>query len=528
MQSRFKIISAILAMALAEPCLAQSPQPWSALAARAIETDPPSASWDTETGLRLLALEAEWYNTAEGSYFAYAKNSVDTLLSKPDPAKTAAGSHLASALFGQQLMLLYRATRDPRYFQAARRLRADAPSPTAPDRSIDLAWTAVSIVDALDSYPAGDPSRSQALAIFRKAATQLARTPAGSNPTSTWLSTYALLKGVRLGYLSPAFRASALGAWRSSLSRYVHVDAAGHLAISPAASGHQAPGNLPSASLGAFLLASTEVDLAPDSRAGHGAVVLLDAWFNSQQRKNAAGQLEPYHYKWTDFSDSGYSLFGHMLRSRGLKTQTLPAAPTAENLRNASYYLIVSPDIPVKNPKPNYMTNADADAIVAWVRRGGVLILMENDPPNADIEHLNLLADRFGIHFDNVLHHHVLGDRVHGDHVEDGTIPVAGGGPLFHRQHTLYMKDTCAISLSGSATALLRDRGDVVMATAHYGRGTVFANVDPWLYNEYTDGRNNPAVYNQFDNFAGGKELVRWLVEQHSQSPAPPKKETHP
>jgi unsaturated rhamnogalacturonyl hydrolase len=80
------------------------------------------------------------------------------------------------------------------------------------------------------------------------------------------------------------------------------------------------------------------------------------------------------------------------------------------------------------------------------------------------------------------------------------------------------MKDTTAISLSGPAAAVLTDRGDVVMATAHYGRGTVFAAVDPWLYDEYTDGRKNPRIYSQFDNFAGGKELVQWLLQQRPHS----------
>lgn len=141
--------------------------------------------------------------------------------------------------------------------------------------------------------------------------------------------------------------------------------------------------------------------------------------------------------------------------------------------------------------------------------------MFENDPPNADLEHLNLLADRFGIHFDNVLHHHILGEQV-----EDGRIPVSPDGKLFNHPHTLYMKDTCAISLRPPATALLRDRGDVVMAAVRFGRGTVFAAVDPWVYNEYTDGRKNPLIYNQFDNFAGGEELVRWLLTQRSQSPA--------
>jgi unsaturated rhamnogalacturonyl hydrolase len=49
------------------------------------------------------------------------------------------------------------------------------------------------------------------------------------------------------------------------------------------------------------------------------------------------------------------------------------------------------------------------------------------------------------------------------------------------------------------------------MAVAHVGRGLVFANVDPWIYNEYTDGRKDPLGN---DNFAGGLELTRWLVSE--------------
>jgi unsaturated rhamnogalacturonyl hydrolase len=37
---------------------------------------------------------------------------------------------------------------------------------------------------------------------------------------------------------------------------------------------------------------------------------------------------------------------------------------------------------------------------------------------------------------------------------------------------------------------------------------------DPWLYNEYTDGRKLPPMY---DNYAAGKELVRWVLEQVAQ-----------
>ena len=39
----------------------------------------------------------------------------------------------------------------------------------------------------------------------------------------------------------------------------------------------------------------------------------------------------------------------------------------------------------------------------------------------------------------------------------------------------------------------------------------MYANADPWIYNEYTDGRKLPLGE---DNFAAGQELTRWLVEK--------------
>ncbi len=248
------------------------------------------------------------------------------------------------------------------------------------------------------------------------------------------------------------------------------------------------------------------MELAPGSGAARGETVMVDAWFNSQQRQNAAGQEEYFHYKWDDYSDSGFSLLGHIFASHGAALDTLYQAPTMDRLKDAQFYVIVSPDNPAKNPHPHYVQQHDADQVAEWVRQGGVLVLMENDPANADISHLNLIADRFGIHFDDVLKRHVIGDQF-----APGYIPVAGGGPVFQHPHTLYMKDTCAISLKASARALLEDKAGIVMAMAKYGKGTVVAIVDPWLYNEYTDHRK---VLPQQDNYAAGKEFVSWLLKQ--------------
>ena len=177
-----------------------------------------------------------------------------------------------------------------------------------------------------------------------------------------------------------------------------------------------------------------------------------------------------------------------------------------KDLTQAQVYVIVSPDIPIKNPHPNYMRAEDADQIAAWVKAGGVLVILENDPANADIDHLNILSERFGIHYNTVLR-----NQVDGNKFEMGKVNITAGGPVFHAPHTAYMKEICTITAKDPASSILVDRGDTLMAIAKYGKGTVFATVDPWLYNEYTDGRKLPG---SFDNYGAGKELARWILEQ--------------
>jgi unsaturated rhamnogalacturonyl hydrolase len=245
---------------------------------------------------------------------------------------------------------------------------------------------------------------------------------------------------------------------------------------------------------------------AANAKLGRGKMVLLDAWFNSQTRPDAFGQPVSFHYKWNDQSNSGFSLLGHIFNNFGAKTKTLYIEPTLAALKQAQVYIIVSPDIPVKNPKPHYVQPEDAEQIAAWVKAGGVLVILENDPANADLDHLNLLAEKLGIHYNNVLR-----NQVDGNKFEMGKVVLAGGGPIFQASHTAYMKEICTISVKSPAVPALRDRGDILMATAKYGKGIIYATVDPWLYNEYTDGRKLPAEY---DNYAAGKELVRWILEQ--------------
>ena len=59
------------------------------------------------------------------------------------------------------------------------------------------------------------------------------------------------------------------------------------------------------------------------------------------------------------------------------------------------------------------------------------------------------------------------------------------------------------------AQKTLQKDGNTIMTVTPYGKGTVFALGDPWLYNEYVDGRKLPAEY---DNYMAATDLVQWLI----------------
>jgi unsaturated rhamnogalacturonyl hydrolase len=404
-----------------------------------------------------------------------------------------------------------------------------------------MGWQMMALVDALAWYPQDDAGRKQLIAELDQEA--VAITHYQDNATGLWyqvldkggakgnylessascMFVYALARGVREGYLPTRYLANVERGYKGILSRFIQIEPDGALTLTGTVKGAGLGGNPyrdgsysyyigekvvsnDPKGIGPFLLASVEMENAANEKLGRGDTVLLDAWYNSQKRADLSGQLVYFHYKWEDQSNGGYSFLGHNFNYFGAKTETLYTAPTLAQLGKAQIYIIVSPDIPVKNPAPHYMQPEEADQIAEWVKAGGVLVIMENDPANADLEHMNLLSERFGIHYNSLLR-----NQVDGNKYEMGKVAIASGGPIFHEPHTAFMKEICTISVSTPANFLLRDRGDILMATAKYGKGTVFATVDPWLYNEYTDGRKLPSTY---DNYAAGRELVRWLLTQ--------------
>jgi unsaturated rhamnogalacturonyl hydrolase len=233
--------------------------------------------------------------------------------------------------------------------------------------------------------------------------------------------------------------------------------------------------------------------------------VMLDYYFNHEVHKDATGQQVRFHYLWGEKKSPGFSIFGASFTTAGAKLDSLDQAPTAENLKNAAIYIIVDPDSRKESPKPNYIQPKDADEIAKWVKKGGVLLMMANDSANVELPHFNTLAAKFGMHFNDDLQNHVVDDA----HFEDGAIKTTGN-PVFKTANKIYMKDVCSISLTGPAIPVLKNSaGACIIASAKYGKGTVVAIGDPWLYNEYTNGRL-PAG---FENDKAANDVVQWLLQ---------------
>jgi unsaturated rhamnogalacturonyl hydrolase len=404
-----------------------------------------------------------------------------------------------------------------------------------------MGWYMMALIDTLSYYPEEDAGRKQLIEQLNRDAAAVARYQDGA--TGLWyqvldkggakgnylessascMFVYALAKGVRQGYLPQRYLVNAESGYKGILGHFIETGQGDSVSLTGTVKGAGLGGDPyrdgsyayyigektvtdDPKGVGAFLLASAEIENTANAKLGRGDTVLMDAWFNSQKRPDAFGQQVYFHYKWNDLSNDGYSLLGHIIRNFGAETKTLYTAPTFSALGQAQVYIIASPDTLAKNPNPHYVQPEDGAQIAEWVKGGGVLVILANDPANTDLEHFNLIADLFGIHFNSVLRKHVIGDSH-----EMGKLTVPGGGPIFHNPHTLFMKDVCNISVKSPTVATFQDDEGILMATAKYGKGTVFATVDPWLYNEYTDGRKLPAPY---DNFAGGVELIRWVLGQ--------------
>ncbi len=236
---------------------------------------------------------------------------------------------------------------------------------------------------------------------------------------------------------------------------------------------------------------------------GDGKVIGLDEYYNSEWKMKKDSSKVRVHYVWDDTTNGGFSELARIIDLNGADPDTLQSAPTDSSMRRFSAYIIVDPDTPKETERPNVIEKHEAEVIERWVKAGGVLILMANDKGNCEFEHLNGLSDRFGIHFNEDLYLDVVNNQY-----DSARITQFPSHPLFTNVHTAFIKQVSSLSVKAPAKGILSSRGITVMAEASYGKGTVFAVGDPWLYNEYIDNRRLPKGY---ENYGAAESFVRWL-----------------
>ncbi|HEX8499977.1 MAG TPA: DUF4350 domain-containing protein [Pyrinomonadaceae bacterium] len=404
-----------------------------------------------------------------------------------------------------------------------------------------MGWYAMALVDTLEHFPEGHPRRAELLAILGRlaAAVEKFQEPksglwwqvldrggsAGNylEASASAMFVYSLAKAVRLGFLPESSLKVAQKGWAGIRKQFVEEAAGGGVNFKGTVSVAGLGGNPyrdgsyeyylsekvvtnDAKGVGAFLMASAEMEAAAAGRPGRGKTVALDYYFNNELKKDAAGRMSPWHYKWDEMPNPGFYVWGHIFSNLGAKTVALAEAPNAQNLKGADVYIIVDPDTKEETESPRFVEPQHVKAVADWVRQGGVLVLLGNDVGNAEFDHFNTLAREFGVQFNKDSR-----NRVQGNNFHEGKITVPAGHSIFKTARTLYLKEVATLNVSKPAEVVLSHDGFNVIAVAKHGRGTVFAVGDPWLYNEYVDGRKLPAEY---ENYKAAQDLSRWLLER--------------
>jgi unsaturated rhamnogalacturonyl hydrolase len=228
----------------------------------------------------------------------------------------------------------------------------------------------------------------------------------------------------------------------------------------------------------------------------------LDNWYNHEINPKTG---QPYHYIWSDTTDSGYSRWGDIFINRGARIGTV-SKPDNMSLQTLDLYIIVDPDSSAETPSPHYILPEEADIIENWVSKGGVLVIMANDGIRCEFTHLNRLTARFGMVFNHVTLHPVL----HNDY-EMGAFTEFTDHPLFKGLYKIFMKEVSSLTLNAGALPVLSEKGQIIMAECRFGKGFVFAVGDPWIYNEYIDHNRLPI---DFENRKAAENLTDYLLQQ--------------
>jgi unsaturated rhamnogalacturonyl hydrolase len=397
-----------------------------------------------------------------------------------------------------------------------------------------MGWYIMALVDVLDYLPLNHPQRNELIRIFRELSSSLMnyrdsklklwyQVVDKGQEVENYIETsgslmfiYAFAKGSNKGYLTSEYYEVANESFQSLQNNFItnkngvinltNICAGAGLGGNPYRDGsynyyiHEQTRINDFKGYGPLLLASLELEKGNQVKFKNKRVG-LDYYYNNEYKNN-----KRYHYIWEDQDNSGFSELGNIIKKFGADIDSIVTAPSTKILNKYDIYIIVDPDTPDESSKPNYIEASAINDIKAWVKRGGVLLLMANDSANCEFTHLNKLGIEFGIYF--------KGDsknRVSGKNYDMGAFKNLPDHEIFKGVNKIFLKEISTIKVSKKAGPVLIRKDQVIMASSHYGKGFVFAVGDPWLYNEYIDNLKLPLG---FDNYKAAENLFEWLLSK--------------
>lgn len=404
-----------------------------------------------------------------------------------------------------------------------------------------MGWYAIALVDVLENFPVDHPKQKELVAILNRTIDAIEKVQ--DKKTGLWydildrpdlpknyleasassMFVYAVTKAARLGYIPAQKISIAKNGYKGIVNKFIKTENGftnlhGTVKVSGLGGKPYRDGSIDyylgepvivndPKGVGAFLKAAAEMELLPTLATGAGKTILLDYYFNHETKQDVTGHTVQHHYIWEELSNGGYSFLGDIFKSYGVQTKKLTEPVSAASLKDADIYFIIDPDWPKENKTPHYIDDNHIESIYNWVKDGGVLMLFANDSNNVEFKNYNRLAEKFGIHFNENNPRNLVKD----DYFPSGTITIPPGHSIFKTARNIYIKEISSLTLNAPAKAVLTDKGDNIIGVSKVGKGTVFAIGDPWLYNEYLDGRKLPA---SLENFQAAHDLVKWLIKQ--------------
>ncbi|SOE21508.1 unsaturated rhamnogalacturonyl hydrolase [Spirosomataceae bacterium TFI 002] len=402
-----------------------------------------------------------------------------------------------------------------------------------------IGWYAMALVEVLDYFPMNHPRRPELISYLQRLAPALVKYQdeksgvwyqmtalAGKEgnyleSSSSCMFTYTLLKGARMGYLDQGYQEAGIKGFKGILKEFLIYEKDGSLSLDKAVSVGGLGGDPyrdgtyeyylsepikinDLKGLGPFIFAATEFELLDELNVGKNKKVGLDTYFNREFRTGYNGVQEQFHYTWDDQQHSGFYWFGNIFKNYGASLENIDK-PSYKNMKGVDVYIIVDPDNEEETASPNFITPTDIKQIKKWVKKGGHLLLMTNDEGHCELKGADMLIREFGMSFtfENM-------NMVEGKNFDQGSVMVEKGNPIFPNTKEVYIKELVTINPAEDSKTILSKDGKAIMVSSAYKKGHITVIGDPWLYNEYVDGRR---ISKKFQNFQAAKDLSKWLLE---------------